>query len=79
MEGSGGRTRQRVRPLRIPSRIKTLRSSDEAMVLEADAANPERKLMIEALRGEFQAEEQRREGTAQSAATSVVRLEGGRS
>jgi len=54
MEGSGGRTRQRARPLRIPSRIKTLRSSDEAMVLEVDAANPERKLMIDAARREFQ-------------------------
>lgn len=76
MEGSDGRTRQRVRSLRIPSRIKTLRSSDEAKVLEADAANPERKLMIEASRREFPAEEQRREGTTQSPATSVVEFEG---
>lgn len=78
MEGSDGRTRQRVRTLRILSRIKTLRSSDEAMVLEAGAANPERKLMSEAARGEFHAEEQRREGTAQSVATSVVMLDGDR-
>jgi len=49
------------------------------MVLEADAANPERKLMIKAASREFQAEEQRREGTTQSTAASVARLEGDRS
>jgi len=53
MEGSGARTRQRGRTLRILSRIKTLRSSGDVMVQEADVENPERKLMVETMCGEL--------------------------
>jgi len=42
----------------------------------ATATFPERKLMVEAEGSEAEAELQRREGTAQSAATSVVELDG---
>jgi len=76
MEGSGVRARQRARTQRTPSRNKTLRSSEEAAGLEAEEANPERKLMSVTPSREHSARSQRREGTAQQSATSVVRARG---
>jgi len=77
MEGSGGRIRQRARSLRIPSRIKTLRSSGDAEESQASAAN-----QSESSGSRQEARWTKRghngeRGRPRATTTSVVKLKGG--
>lgn len=79
MEGSGGRTWQQVRSLRIPSRIKTLRSRDGSRTWKPDRWQPSASsLLVGRVDRNPMTHPQRREGTSPgSIATSVDLLTGG--